>query len=65
MAKYKEAFAVDDETLQKNNSPDCFERAQGMMQAFDDFLKKLLARYKDIKKKVVALIESKNEQMGH
>ena len=35
------------------------------MTLFDEFLKKMLLHYKDIKNKVVALMASKTEQMNY
>lgn len=65
MAKYKEAFEVSEEEIEKHSGHESRLEANHMIANFDEFLKKMLLHFKDIKKKVVALMETKNDQIGY
>ena len=65
LAKYKEAFGLTDEAIDAASSSMSRVQTDQQLAQFDEFLKKILLRFKDIKKRVVALQESKNESMSY
>lgn len=59
LAKYKEVFQVSEEQIDLHSGHECRLEANHLIANFDEFLKKMLLHFKDIKKKVVTLMEIK------
>ena len=56
---------MTDEAIDSYSSGNQLLEAEHLIGNFDEFLKKMLLHLKDIKKKVVALIEVANDQMAY
>ena len=64
LAKYKQAFNMTDDNIMQNSTNVCRIDADSKLASFDEFLKKMLLHYKDIKSKIVTLMACKTEAMG-
>jgi len=56
---------MTDEAMDLHSSANKLLEAEHLISNFDEFLKKILLHFREIKKKVVALIEVKNEQVSY
>jgi len=65
LSKYKRAFGLTEESIESFNTSLNRIEVDTQLAHFDDFLKKMLLHYRDIKKKVVALMECKGENMSY
>ena len=65
LAKYKAVFQMTDEAIQESAGPTKRLEADSKLAQFDEFLKKMLLHYKEIKKRILALMECKNDQMSY
>lgn len=65
MAKYKLAFDMTEENIQSRSSAASRIEADSKLSAFDDFLKKMILHYKDIKSKVVSLMACKTDNLHY
>ena len=62
LSKYKRTLKITDEMINSRASAAQRGDADAMIQGYDDFLKKLLLHYKELKKKTRALIEINNDK---
>ena len=65
LSKYKNAFGITDEWIESAGSSMNRMTTDQQLGQFDEFLKKILLRYKDIKKHVVAMMENKSDQLNY
>ena len=65
LSKYKKTFKITDEMIESKRSASVRGDFDTMLQTYDDFLKKLLQHYRELKKKTRSLIDIQNEKVEY
>lgn len=65
LSKYKRTFKITDEMIESKRSASVRGDFDTMLQTYDDFLKKLLQHYRELKKKTRNLIDIQNEKVEY